>query len=161
MDNLKRRAPWIFVGVTAVACVGAWVWILGNEYGGCEKGEVRELLQKTIATLDNTIELGLKLSVSLVAAGAALLVGLRTGVRMTPWVRALLLVSIFLFGQSALAGVLWRLQIANAWFNECLPLVADARVQALFRGSFDFFIAGLIAALALVAVAAPISDRKE
>jgi hypothetical protein len=103
----------------------------------------------------------LKLSVSLVTGGAALLVGLKSGVRMTPWVRALLLVSIFLFGQSALSGVLWRLEISNAWFNQCLRLVADDKVQALFRASFWFFIAGLVVALGLIGVAALARERKE
>src|SRR5436190_2144894 len=99
MNTWRQRGPWIFVIVAAACCGAAWYCVLSTKYGGCEKGETGDALQKTIATLDATIELGLKLSVSLVAAGAALLVGLKSGVRMTAWVRALLLVTIFLFGQ--------------------------------------------------------------
>jgi hypothetical protein len=161
MNTWKQWGPWIFVVAAAVCCAGAWYCVLSTEYGGCEKGEIGDALQKAIATLDATIELGLKLSVSLVAAGAALLVGLKSGVRMTAWGRALLLVTIFLFGQSALSGVLWKLEIANAWFNKCLPLVGDPKVQAIFNGSFGFFIAGLLGALGLVAVAALSPERGE
>jgi hypothetical protein len=158
METWKRIKPCIPV-VLGVVCSGiAWLCIYSNVYGGCEKGEVGETLQKAIASLEATNELGLKMSVSLVAGGVALLVGLKSGVRLTPWRRALLLVSVFLFGQSALSGVLWRLEIANAWYNKCLPLVADARVQAFFNGSYWFFIAGLIVALALVAAAALSAD---
>jgi hypothetical protein len=143
---------WAFV-LFASVCAVMWIWALQGTFGGCVKGTTSEALQKTITTLNDTIDLGIKLSITLVGAGTALLVGLKAGVRLTAWVKTLLLIGILFFGQSAIAGVFWRLRLANSWLNECLNLVTEDIMQRLFMASFAFFLAGLGAALIMVCFA--------
>jgi hypothetical protein len=140
-------------GTIGIACAYAWYWATSGTFV-CVKGTIDEPLQKTVSTLDGAVELGIKLSISLVAAGAAPLVGFTTGVRLTPWTKSLLLIAVLLFGQSAMAGVWWKLRVANSWMNECLNLVSEDLIQRVFEAAFYFFSAGLICALVMLCVAA-------
>lgn len=146
--------PTILGFAVIIAGVLLLAWALFGGFAACPAGETGETFQKTIATLDGTIELGLKLSVALIGAGAAVILGLKTGIRMTQRVKAVLFTAIILFGESAIAGVLWRLRLANAWLNGCLALVTTPYMTRLFDAAFYLFIAGLLATLVMVSDAA-------
>src|SRR5262249_52868280 len=129
-------------------------WFVWNaSFGACVRGNLAENYQKTISALDGTVDLGLKLSTTLVGFGAALLIGIKDSVRMTPTLRVLVLVSTLLFAQSALYGVWWRLGVAESWLNECLNLVTEPNLKQRYLAHFDFFLAGLIS-LGFVVIAA-------
>ena len=117
-----------------------------------EPGEV-DRYQKAIAALDSIVDLSIKLSTALVGLGAAILIGLKSGVRLTPAVRSLILVSAICFLQSALYAVWWRMGVAELWLNECLALISEPRLTAKYAMHFYFFIAGLIA-LAIIILGA-------
>jgi hypothetical protein len=140
----------LFLAATAVV----WWWALSGDFGACLKGTTDEHLQKSVAVLDATIDLGTKLSTTLVGVGAALLIGLKQGVKLSPWPKLLLLLAIICFGQSAIAAVLWSLKVANSWINECLNLITEDMMQRLFEASFGLFIAGLVFTLLMVCAAA-------
>jgi hypothetical protein len=147
---MKRWPVWIMMILFAAACAGIWLWSLNGEFGACVKGTIGDTLQKTITTVDGIIELAIKLSITLVGAGAALLLGLKSGMRLTPGVKVLTLTAVLLFGQASLAGVWWRRWVANSWLNECLNLVSEPVMQRLFSAAFIFFMAGLVMLLIML-----------
>lgn len=136
----------------ALACLAGWTWA-GRGGVVCVNGTLGEALQRTVATLDTTIDLGIKLSISLVAVGSAVLLGLKSGIRLTAWIKTVLFTSVVLFGQSAFAGVVWKLKVANGWMNECLNLVAEQQLQRMFNLAYGFFLIGLVFTLIMVGVA--------
>ena len=150
-QNYSRIATLLFCAAISLA---VWSWGANGEFGACVKGSMSDQLQKTIAVLDGTIDLGIKLSTSLVGAGAALLVGITASVKLTRWVRVLILVAVLFFGQSAGAAVFWKLRVANSWLNECLNLVSEQILQRLFLTSYAFFFLGLATSLLMVCFAA-------
>lgn len=60
--------------------------------------------------------------------------------------------ALIALAQSAGYGVLWKLQLANLWFNECYNLIASPDVQWLYQAHFVFLIGGIMAIAVLVAV---------
>jgi hypothetical protein len=148
----------IVIGLVSVASIAVYVFVLNGSFA-CIRGTLGEHYQKTITALDGTVDLGLKLSTTLVGFGAALLIGIKDRLRMSPGVRIAVLVSTLLFTQSALYAVWWRLGVAESWLNECLNLVIEPNLQRRYQAHFDFFLAGLLS-LAVLVIAATFPTPK-
>jgi hypothetical protein len=120
-----------------------------------------ELQQKTIASLELIIELGLKLSTTLVGFGAALLIGVKSGLSSSPSMRALVAAAVLLFAQSALYAVWWRMGIADVYFNGCFKMVEGSLLQLRFDAHINCFMAGLGALGVVVITSIFVSKPKE
>lgn len=131
-----------------------WVWIAMGSFGACVLGTTGEDYQNAVEALSGTVDLGSTLSVSLVGAASAGLLGWKTDLKLTAWVRTVMLVAAVLFGQSAIAGTYWKLQVANGWLNQCLNLVYEPLMQRSFNASLLFFASGVFFAMMLLVVAA-------
>lgn len=132
----------ILVGSSAV-----YVWVASGSAFVCtplDDPSKVEKYAKTIAALDQVVDLGIKLSTTLAGLGAALLLGLKAGMRSTPVMRLCILFSTILFVQSALYAIWWRTGIAELWLNDCPTLVAETRLQYRFNAHFYLFVGGLI-----------------
>jgi hypothetical protein len=146
-----------------VASASLWLWALTGSFKGCSSDQVpNEWLKQTAATLDATVDLGLTIATTLVGAGGALLVGFKgVTAQLKPTDKLLLLWAIIFFGQSAIAGVIWKLRLANSWFNRCLDFLAEPLMQNLFLASLWFFIAGLVVTLLWVAACVVAAAQNE
>lgn len=144
----------LILGTGATLSGAVYYWVLASPSGVCIPGTVGDHHEKTVTALDGTVDLGLKLSTSLVGLGAAALIGLKTGFRLTPATRLFLFIAILFFAQSALCGIWWRLEIANGWLNQCLNIVVHPKLQSRYQAHFAFFLLGLLTLGALVAVSA-------
>jgi hypothetical protein len=149
-----NRSAKIILFAAVIISLGVLLWVLLGAFGACVSGDTGESFQKTIAALDGIADLGLKLSTSLVGLGAALLIGLKSGLTLTAPVRASLIVSMLMFTQSALYAVWWRMGIATSWLNECLNLVVEEYMQRRYEAHLGFFLVGLFSLGVLVLVAA-------
>ena len=111
----------------------------------CAAVEAKELepYQKTIAALDGVVDLSIKLATTLVGLGAAILIGLKSGVRLNSVARLFILLASVCFVQSALYAVWWRMGVAELWLNECLGLIVEPRLAMRYEIHFYFFMAGL------------------
>lgn len=155
MDWVKENCgPVLAFGALTLASAAIWIWVLQGGFGACVVGSTDDALQKTVAALDSTVDLGIKLSVALVGAAGAILLGLKSGLTLTTWTRALLLIAAVLFGQSAGVGVYWKLKVANSWLNRCLNLIYEPLIERAFDAVLMFFVLGLVCALVLIFVAA-------
>jgi hypothetical protein len=146
--SLPQRLPLLFqaalLAATIVYSAVLWIQIAAATFASCAiQKEAPEALQKLVATLDATITLGIQLSTTLVGVGAAALLGFKTGLMLTPTVRALLLSSILMFTQSALCASYWKYGVAQAWLISCLDLVATSYLNSRFVAQTYFFFAGL------------------
>ncbi len=149
-----------FIGV-AFASVCLWTWILTGQFV-CEIGSTTEPLQKTVEALDATASYAISWSVTIIGASAAVLLGLKSGMRLTPWSKSLMLICAFLFGQAAATGLYWKLGVANSWFNRCLNLIYEPSMARAFDAMLYLMVAGVLCALALVCVAAwTMDDRRQ
>lgn len=148
--SLSAIGGWVLCALIALGSLATWGWAWTGGFGACVKGSTGSTLTNTVAVLQDTMDLGVKLSVTLVGAGAALLIGLKQGVQLHYSVKTLLLFAVLLFGQSALTAIFWKLRIANSWMNGCLNLVSEPFAQRMFEASFGFFLAGLVVSLAMV-----------
>jgi hypothetical protein len=157
------RARWPFgtcqtvsVAVLISGSGALWGWALTAHFPACAQPPTPdEWLVRTAATLDATVDLGIKIAITLVGAGGALLVGLRsTTAPLTTPAKLLLLSAIIAFAQAALAGGFWKFRLATAWLNKCLEHLASSWMDNFFDVSIYFFGAGLISMLAWVVVSA-------
>ncbi len=140
------------LGFVVLASAAYWFWGSCTEPLVCVVGEEEGRYGKTAEFLSGIIDLTLALSTSLVSLGAALLIGLHSGIRLTAATAAVLLVALAALAQSAGYGVLWKLQLANLWFNECYNRIASPEVQWLYKSHFVFLFVGIAAIAILVSV---------
>jgi hypothetical protein len=149
--NRFRLVRLAFFGLVALgAAFFVWWDVLQADSGACARGLETEHFEKALSALEATVDLGLTLSTTLAGVGAALLMGMKSGIQLTPTVRFLLLIAVLFFAQSALAAVLWRFEVANLWVNSCVQMVAAPDIQARYQAHFKFFMLGLIALALLV-----------
>lgn len=118
--------------------------------GVCPVEEPTDLQLKTIATLTDIVDLGLKLSTALVGFGAAALIGIKAELKLSRFMRVMIVVSVVLFAQSALYGVWWRFSIAQIYLIECLSMVTAPAVQLRFQAHVYLFMLGICAVGVLV-----------
>jgi hypothetical protein len=152
--------PNLVLAGVALLSLAIWLFAGLGSFGACVRGTVLEPQQKTVAALDGTIALSIQISTGLTGVGAAALIGLKSGITLTPAVRALLLVSVLMFAQSALCASWWRFGVAEAWLNECLNIVAESYLHNRFQAHALFFAAGLIS-LGLLVIASARAARAE
>jgi hypothetical protein len=153
MGELNKGQALAFVVLVVVsACI--WGWIIAGTFGACVVGTTGDTLQKTVSALDSTMDLGIKLSVALIGAVGAVVLGIKSGMRLTPWSKTLLIICAVLFGQSVAAGVYWKLEVADSWLNRCLNLITEPQVRRAFDGSLWFYSTGIFCALVLLFFAA-------
>jgi hypothetical protein len=140
------------VALLAVAVASGWVWydVLAADFGVCVRGMSGDYFDKALTALDSNVELGIKLSVGIVGVGGALLLGLKSGIDMRRWMKAILVTALLCFTQSALFGAWWRLGVANGWLNECPNLVREPRMAEIYRSAFTMFILGLATLMVLL-----------
>jgi hypothetical protein len=130
-----------------------YVWATSGRFGACVEGTAGDLFRSVVGELDNTIDLTVKLSTTLAGVGAALLVGLKGGVKLTGPIRALLLISSCAFAESVFYAIKWRWGVADAWLNDCLNLLSEPSLQRLFDAHVLAFLIGVLA-LALLTITA-------
>ena len=148
------QTAWVVVLILVSA--GLWWWALRPRFQSCAQPDKPDKwLVQTAATLDATVDLGIKIAISLVGAGGALLVGLRATTQpLTMTGKLFLLSAIFAFAQAALAGVFWKSRLATAWLNKCLTHLSSAWMDNFFNASIYFFGGGLMIMLFWVIVSA-------
>jgi hypothetical protein len=151
---------WIAGILVALVCLSflAYLWVAAGSFRVCTPQQSQDNLEKTVNALDSIIDLGLKLSTTLVGLGAALLLGWRTELKLTFSVKIILLLSTFFLIQSALYAVWWRFGVAQLWLNDCLELVAESRLGRRWEAHFYFFLAGLLS-LGLLVIGTLFSEQ--
>jgi hypothetical protein len=150
MVHVKQHWPIAILVLIAGISSAIFVFISGRQLGVCPVEEVTDLQLKTIATLTDIVDLGLKLSTALVGFGAAALVGFKTEVKLSGFMRVMLVASILFFAQSALYGVWWRFGIAQMYFIECLAFITAPALQWRFQAHVYLFMIGMCAVGILV-----------
>ena len=119
------------------------LWVASGSFKVCVPAPLDESNQKTIAALDGIVDLGLTLSTTLIGVGAALLIGLKSGLKITLTVKVIILVATVFFVQSALYAVWWRLGVAEIWLNQCFNLLTAGYMQRRFEAHLVHFFLGL------------------
>jgi hypothetical protein len=149
-----REHSWFVGGVGFLAAISVIVLyaVLHIAFKVCVPIDASELdkYKQTISALDGIADVSIKLSTALVGFGVAILIGLKTGVHLSKFVRFFLLVATICFAQSALYAILWRMGVAELWLNECLSLISQPMLTARYGAHFYFFIAGLAAIAVIV-----------
>jgi hypothetical protein len=160
-----RENYWLFttVALLLVITVVAYWNVAGPGFKACavpDKVADAANYQKTISALDGVVDLSIKLSTALAGFGAAALIGLKSGIKLSPAVRLFILVATICFVQSALYAVWWRMGVAELWLNDCLSIIAEPRLTLRYDAHFYFFSAGLCS-MALIIFGAAIGTLKE
>jgi hypothetical protein len=158
--NKRRQTLWTIGILGGLICLSAvtYFWIAAGSFSVCTPQESVDPYAKTIAALDGIVDLGLKLSTSLVGLGAALLIGWKAGLKLTFPIKVMILIATLLLIQSALYAVWWRLGVAELWLNECLELVTQPRLGRRYEAHFYFSLAGLIS-LGVLVIGALFSEQ--
>ena len=150
---MRNRLIWTALTLLAVG-VFAWFvyrWVAAGSFNVCVPEKLTEEATKTIEGLDKIIDLGITLSTSLVGLGAAILIGLKSGFRVSLPNQLIVLVAILFFVQSAIYAIWWRLGVAEIRLNQCFKVIAEDFLQRKFEAHFFLFILGLSALGVLVA----------
>lgn len=149
---MRKRAIW--TGLTlafSVLCgVLLYSWVADGSFRVCVPEKLTDEVTKTIEGLDKVIDVGLTLSTSLVGLGAALLIGLKSGMRMSLPNQIIVLIAMLFFLQSALYAIWWRLGVVEIRLNQCFQLINQDILERKFAAHFAFFVLGLISLGALV-----------
>jgi hypothetical protein len=145
---MGRKEIW-FVCASLLATAGFTAALLywaftGEEFRACrETTESIDRYGKTFAALDSIIDANFKLATGLAGVGAAVLIGLKTGVTLNPYVRTWLLISTIFFALSAFLALSWRFGTAQIWLDLCLDSITASRYQRPFQAHVLFFFSGL------------------
>ena len=156
----RQHTLWIvgvLVGLLCL-CALAFSWVAAGSFRVCTPQDAEDHLVKTIAALDGIVDLSIKLSTTLVGLGAALLIGLKPGLRLTFSIKVIVIIATLLLIQSALYAVWWRFGVAELWLNQCLELVDEARLDRRYQAHFYFFLAGLVS-LGVLVIGAMFSEQ--
>jgi hypothetical protein len=148
----RQQTIWIIGILVGLLCLSAlaYVWVAAGSFSVCTPQESQDAYAKTIAALDGIVDLGLKLSTTLVGVGAAVLIGWKTELKLTFSIRVIILLATLLLIQSALYAVWWRFGVAELWLNECLDLIDQPMLGRRYQAHFYFFLAGLLSLGVLV-----------
>jgi hypothetical protein len=160
--NKRKQTIWIVGILVVLVCLSgvAYLWVAAGSFSVCTPQESQDTYAKTIAALDGIVDLGLKLSTSLVGLGAAVLIGWKAGLKLTFPIKIIILVATLLLIQSALYAVWWRFGVAELWLNDCLELVAQPRLGRRYEAHYYFFLAGLIS-LGVLVISALFSEKAD
>jgi hypothetical protein len=139
------------IAVLLLASLAYCLYVGTRSFSSCPVAADNGPLEKTVEALERNVELGLTLSTTLAGLGAALLLGLKEGVRLRPVVKLAIFLATIFFAQSALYGVWWRFGVAESWLNDCPGLVAEDLLQSRFEAHVLTFILGLLCFLLLTA----------
>ena len=154
MDNRPTAVPEtptrLLVAV-AVVCVLSFIAtiVVASRTAACAQAPFTPEQNATIASLDKIIDLGIKLSTTLVGFGVAALIGLRAEITLTPFTRLSIGIGTLLFAQSAFYAVWWRFGVAEAYLNECF-IIASTKLQWRFAAHIYLFMFGLLSIVILV-----------
>jgi hypothetical protein len=161
MVDLKNGSAWTLFVVILLSLGALAVALFAQPFKVCVPVDAAEIdrYQKTISALDGIVDLSVKIGTALVGLGAALLIGLKSGVSLTPFSRILVLVSAVCFTQSALYAVWWRMGVAEIWLNECLGLISEPRLTIRYSMHFYSFMLGLLL-LGAIVVEATLQSRE-
>ena len=159
MVHVKRHWPIAILILIAGISSLAFAFV-SRPLGVCPVEEASELQVKTIATLTDIVDLGLKLSTALVGFGAAALVGFKAEIKLSVFMRVMLVISVLLFAQSALYGVWWRFGIAQMYLIECLSMITAPALQWRFQAHVYFFMFGMCA-VGILVLGAMFRDTKK
>ena len=156
----RQQTIWIIGILVGLMCLSAlaYFWVAAGSFSVCTPQESEDTYAKTIAALDGIVDLGLKLSTTLVGFGAALLIGWKSELELTFPIRVIILVATLLLIQSALYAVWWQFGVAELWLNNCLELVAQPMLGRRYQAHFYFFLAGLIS-LGVLVIGALFSEQ--
>jgi hypothetical protein len=156
----RQQTIWIIGILVGLICLSAlaYSWVAAGSFSVCTPQESEDTYAKTIAALDGIVDLGMKLSTTLVGFGAALLIGWKSELELTFPIRVIILVSTLLLIQSALYAVWWRLGVAELWLNDCLELIAQPMLGRRYQAHFYFFLAGLLS-LGVLVIGALFSEQ--
>jgi hypothetical protein len=148
----RKQTIWIIGILVGLICLSglAYFWAAAGSFKVCTPQDSQDAYAKTIAALDGIVDLGLKLSTTLVGLGAALLIGWKSELKLTFAIRVIILVATLLLIQSALYAVWWRFGVAELWLNECLQLIDQPLLGRRYQAHFYFFFAGLLSLGVLV-----------
>jgi hypothetical protein len=149
--NKRLQTIWVIGVLISLSCLSGltYSWVAAGSFKVCTPQDSDNYV-KMVAALDSIVDLGIKLSTTLVGLGAALLIGWKSGLRLTFPIKVILIIASLLLIQSALYGVWWRFGIAELWLNDCLELVTQPRLGRRYEAHFYFFLSGLISLGALV-----------
>lgn len=141
-----------FAAVLVVGFVAiAWCW--SQTVDGCAVDAFSEGFKLALSQYAETVRQLLTLSTALAAFGAALLLGLREGPRLTDARRILILASTSCFVFSTYFGLLWQSSLAWLLHLECPSLITHPIMKFPFTADTYFFVIGL-ALIALVVLSA-------
>ena len=154
---------WFFATVALLLVTSAVVYwnVAGPGFKVCavpNKATDVSNYQKTISALDSVVDLSIRLSTALAGFGAAALIGLKSGIKLSTAVRLFILIATICFVQSALYAVWWRMGVAELWLNECLSIIAEPRLTLRYDAHFYFFFAGLFS-MAFIMFGAALGTR--
>jgi hypothetical protein len=153
--DVDRRAILAALAIAIILSVLGYLYVdSGSPFRVCvpTSGEETTRQQQAIKALDSVADVGIKLATALVGLGAAVLLGFKkSGIVLTTSTRVYILLATICFIEAALYAVLWRLRVAELWFNDCLSLIAEPRLQYRYNAHFVLFLIGLLFLGALIA----------
>jgi hypothetical protein len=156
---MRQRLIWTLATLAIMALVAIlfYRWVAAGSFKVCVQAPITDAASKTLDGLDKIIDVGMTLSTSLVGLGAALLIGLKGGIRVSLPNQLFILVSLLFFVQSAFYAVLWRIGAVDIRINECIELLTTELMERRFSAHFTIFILGL-ASLGALVISAIISN---
>lgn len=142
----------VFAAVVVVGLVTiAWCW--SQTFEGCAVQPLSEGFKLALSQYSDTVKQVLTLSTALAALGAALLLGLREGPRLTDARRVLILASTTCFVFSAYFSLLWQSSLAEPLLLECPSLITHPVTRFPFIAATNSFLVGL-ALMGIIVLAA-------
>ena len=159
MHNLVRLET-VAIAAVAILGAGALAWVWSYSFEPCAIEPVSEDLKLALGHYSQTIQQLLNLSTAVAALGAAVLLGLQTGVRLSHGRSVLVLSSTICFVLCAYFTLLWQSRLGQSLLQGCPQLVTEKFMVVPFNAAAYSFVAGLALIGLVVGLSAYQRDSK-
>jgi hypothetical protein len=131
------------LGCVVVACVAALVWTWSLGFASCPVEDLTGPQKAAVAELTDIVKWTLSLSVGIIALFGSLAFGLKEGPKFTSTAWLLLVAAMCCFAFAAYFALMWRVGVAEAFFNGCPALITSKMLIVRFNMVAYLFLAGL------------------
>lgn len=151
----KKGWPLLAIVLVAIVSFSIMAFVVAWPDAPCPaQNQVNDSLKQVVDLLNSILDLDITICTGVIGLSAALLLGIQGDVKLRSVSLTLLSISILLLAQSVLYAIIWRLGVANLWYNDALSCIATDPQQASYKAHFLAMGLGILLFAATVIVVA-------
>ncbi|MER9524858.1 hypothetical protein NKI96_14910 [Mesorhizobium sp. M0292] len=134
---MAKQWPTFTIILVTVVLFSIMAFVVAAPDAPCPaQNQVSDPLKQVVELLNGILDLDITICTGVVGLSAALLLGIQGDIKLKKASLTLLSISIILLVQSILYAIIWRLGLANLWFNDAVSCIAKDPQQTSYKAHF-------------------------